>query len=163
MKYMHTIIYVLLIVLVNWLFTVVPLVELPGGTMWPPVALVVGFVFVARDFAQREIGHWVLAAMAVGVIISYFMASPQVALASAVAFAVSELADWAVYTFTGRPLSERILYSSVLGTPIDSVVFLSMVGFFSVAGAAAMTVSKLLGALIVWWLIRRREAAGAIA
>ncbi len=83
MKYMHTIIYVLLIVLVNWLFTVVPLVEFPGGTMWPPVALVVGFVFVARDFAQREIGHWVLAAMAVGVVISYFMASPQVALARA--------------------------------------------------------------------------------
>ncbi len=163
MKYMHTAIYVVLIVLVNWLFTVVPLVELPGGTMWPPVALVVGFVFVARDFAQREIGHWVLAAMAVGVIISYFMASPQVALASAVAFAVSELADWAVYTFTGRPLSERILYSSIIGTPIDSVVFLSMVGFFSVAGAAAMTASKLLGALIVWWLIRRREAARAIA
>ncbi len=163
MKYMHTIIYVLLIVLVNWLFTVVPLVELPGGTMWPPVALVVGFVFVARDFAQREIGHWVLAAMAVGVVISYFMASPQVALASAVAFAVSELTDWAVYTFTGRPLSERILYSSILGTPIDSVVFLSMVGFFSVAAAAAMTVSKLLGALIVWWLIRRREASEAAA
>ncbi len=91
------------------------------------------------------------------------MASPQVALASAVAFAVSELADWAVYTFTGRPLSERILYSSIIGTPIDSVVFLSMVGFFSVAGAAAMTASKLLGALIVWWLIRRREAARAIA
>lgn len=163
MKYMHTIIYVLLIVLVNWLFTVVPLVELPGGTMWPPVALVVGFVFVARDFAQREIGHWVLAAMAVGVVISYFMASPQVALASALAFAVSELTDWAVYTFTGRPLSERILYSSILGTPIDSVVFLSMVGFFSVAAAAAMTVSKLLGALIVWWLIRRREASEAAA
>ncbi|MEK9678687.1 MAG: preQ0 transporter [Rhodospirillaceae bacterium] len=163
MKYMPTIIYVLLIVLVNWLFTVVPLVELPGGTMWPPVALVVGFVFVARDFAQREIGHWVLAAMAVGVVISYFMASPQVALASALAFAVSELTDWAVYTFTGRPLSERILYSSILGTPIDSVVFLSMVGFFSVAAAAAMTVSKLLGALIVWWLIRRREASEAAA
>lgn len=163
MKYFNTIIYVILIVLVNYLFTVVPLVELPGGTMWPPVALVVGFVFVARDFAQREIGHWVLAAMGLGVAISYFMASPQVALASAVAFAVSELVDWAVYTFTGRPLSERILYSSILGTPVDSVIFLSMVGFFSVAGAIAMTLSKLLGALIVWWLIRRRETTESVA
>ena len=27
------------------------------------------------------------------------------------------------------------------------------------AGAVAMTASKLLGALIVWWLIRRREVA----
>ena len=163
MKYLNTIVYILLIVLVNWLFTVVPLVELPGGTMWPPVALVVGFVFVVRDFAQREIGHWILVAMGVGVVLSYFMASPQVALASATAFLVSELLDWAVYTLTKRPVSERILYSSVLGTPVDSVVFLSMTGFFSVAGAVAMTVSKLLGALIVWWLIRKREIRAAAA
>jgi uncharacterized PurR-regulated membrane protein YhhQ (DUF165 family) len=159
MKYLNTVIYIALVVLVNWAFTVVPLVQLPGGTMWPPVALLVGFVFVARDFAQREIGHYVLVAMAIGLAISYVMAGPQVAIASAAAFLVSELADWAVYSFTKRPLSERILYSSVLGTPIDSVVFLGMVGFLSVAGAVAMTASKLLGALIVWWLVRRREVA----
>ena len=163
MKYLNTVVYVFLIVLVNWLFTVVPLVELPGGTMWPPVSLVVGFIFVARDFAQREVGHWVLAAMGVGVVLSYFMASPQVALASASAFLISELLDWAVYTYTKRPLSERIIYSSALGTPVDSIVFLSMLGYFSIAGAAAMTVSKLLGALIVWWLIRKREATSAAA
>ena len=161
MKYLNSVAYVLLIVLVNWLFTVVPLVELPGGTMWPPVSLLVGFVFVARDFAQREVGHWVLALMAVGVVLSYFMASPQVAFASATAFLISEFLDWAVYTYTKRPLSERILYSSVLGTPVDSVVFLSMLGYFSIAGAAAMTVSKLLGAFVVWWLIRKREVAMA--
>ena len=159
MKYINTLIYIALVVLVNWAFTVVPLVKLPGGTMWPPVALLVGFVFVARDFAQREVGHYVLAAMAIGVSISYFMASPQVAIASAAAFLVSEIADWAVYSFTRRPLSQRILYSSIVGTPIDSVVFLGMVGFLSLAGAAAMTLSKLLGAFIVWWLIRRREVA----
>ena len=70
-----------------------------------------------------------------------------------------ELADWAVYSFTRRPLSERIIYSSIIGTPIDSVVFLGLMGFLSLAGAVAMTASKLLGALIVWWLIRRREVA----
>ncbi|MBT7233732.1 MAG: VUT family protein [Rhodospirillaceae bacterium] len=158
MKYLNTFVYIALVVLVNWAFTVVPLVKLPGGTMWPPVALLVGFVFVARDFAQREIGHYVLVAMAVGVGISYLF-NPNVAIASATAFLISELADWAVYSFTRRPLSQRILYSSIIGTPIDSVVFLGMVGFLSLAGAAAMTASKLLGALIVWWLIRRREVA----
>ena len=159
MKYLNTFVYIALVVLVNWAFTVVPLVKLPGGTMWPPVALLVGFVFVARDFAQREIGHYVLVAMAIGLGLSYFMAGPEVAIASAAAFLISELADWAVYSFTRRPLSERILYSSIIGTPIDSVVFLGMVGFLSLAGAVAMTTSKLLGALIVWWLIRRREVA----
>ena len=163
MKYMNSAVYIALIVLVNWAFTVVPLVKLPDGTMWPPVALIVGFVFVARDFAQREVGHYVLVAMAVGVAISYAMAGPQIAMASAAAFLISELADWAVYSFTGRPLSQRILFSSILGTPVDTVIFLSMIGFFSVTGAVVMTASKLLGALIVWWLIRRRELTGAIS
>ncbi|MAF48806.1 MAG: VUT family protein [Rhodospirillales bacterium] len=159
MKYINTLIYIALVVLVNWAFTVVPLVKLPGGTMWPPVALLVGFVFVARDFAQREVGHYVLLAMAIGVAITYVMVDRNLAIASAAAFLVSEIADWAVYSFTRRPLSQRILYSSIVGTPIDSVVFLGMVGFLSLAGAAAMTLSKLLGAFIVWWLIRRREVA----
>ncbi|MCG8510607.1 MAG: VUT family protein, partial [Rhodospirillales bacterium] len=142
MKLKFTFFYIALIVLVNHAFTVVPLVELPDGTMWPPVSLLVGFVFVARDFAQREIGHRVLGAMLVGVVISYFMADPFVAIASAAAFLVSELADWAVYSFTKRPLSQRILYSSVIGAPIDSVVFLGGVGILSTAGVIAMTVSK---------------------
>ncbi len=161
MNYRYTLLYVALIVAVNFLFSVVPLVELPGGTQWPPVALLVGFVFVARDFAQREIGHKVLLAMLVGVVISYFMADPFVAMASAAAFLISEMADWAVYTVTKRPLSERILYSSFLGAPIDSAVFLGMLGFASVPGVALMSASKLVGAFIVWWLVRRREVATA--
>ena len=111
---------------------------------------------------SRKEFYSVLAAMAVGVAISYLMAGPQIAIASAAAFLISELADWAVYSFTKRPLSQRILFSSVLGTPIDTVVFLTMIGFFSVTGAVVMTASKLLGALIVWLLIRRRELTGAI-
>ncbi|MCK4939266.1 MAG: preQ0 transporter, partial [Rhodospirillaceae bacterium] len=119
MNLRYTALYIALIVTVNYAFSVVPLVELPGGTQWPPVALLVGFVFVARDFAQREIGHRVLLAMIVGVVISYYMADPFVAVASAAAFMVSEVVDWAVYTFTKRPLSERVLFSSVAGAPID--------------------------------------------
>ncbi|MFQ5985352.1 MAG: VUT family protein, partial [Alphaproteobacteria bacterium] len=130
---------------------------LPDGTSWPPVSLAVGFIFVLRDFAQREIGHWVLLAMLAGAVLSYFMAGPDVALASLAAFAVSELVDWAVYSFTRRPLSQRILLSSVLGTPVDSAVFLGGIGLLSVAGTVTMTASKMLGALCVWWLIRRRE------
>jgi queuosine precursor transporter len=163
MKLKFTALYIALIVLVNYAFSVAPLIELPDGTMWPPVSLIVGFVFVARDFAQREIGHRVLGAMFVGVAISYVVADPFVAMASAAAFLVSELADWAVYSFTRRPLSQRILYSSALGAPIDSIVFLGGVGFLSTAGVAAMTASKMIGALIVWWLIRRREGQPAAA
>ena len=159
MRLKYTILYVALIVLVNYAFTVVPLVALPDGTRWPPVSLAVGFVFVVRDFAQREIGHRVLLAMLAGAALSYVMAGAGVAIASAAAFLVSELADWAVYSFIRRPLSGRILYSSLVGTPIDSAVFLGGIGLLTGAGLAAMTASKMVGALLVWWLIRRREAA----
>ena len=154
-----TLLYIALIVTVNYAFTVVPLVPLPDGTLWPPVSLLVGFVFVARDYAQREIGHRVLLAMLVGVVLSYLMAGPAVAAASAAAFLVSELLDWAVYTLTRRPFSQRILFSSAVGAPVDSVVFLGGIGLLSATGVVAMTASKLAGAVIVWWLVRRREAA----
>ncbi len=159
-QYKSTLVYIALIVAVNYGFTVVPLVKMPGGEMWPPMSLAVGFIFVVRDFAQREIGHRVLIAMLIGAALSYVMASPYVAIASAAAFLVSESADWLVYTVTKRPLSQRILLSSVVGTPIDSVVFLYGIGHLTVSGVAAMTASKLAGAFIVWWLIRRREATG---
>ncbi len=163
MRYFNTALYIALIVLVNWAFIEVPPMQLPGGILWPPVTLIVGVVFVVRDFAQRDIGHHVLGAMGIGVILSYFMAGPEVAIASASAFLISELADWAVYSFTRRPLSQRVLWSSIISTPIDSFVFLMMIGYFSISAAAAMTASKLLGALIVWWLIRRREGSHQFA
>ncbi len=100
-----------------------------------------------------------LFAILAGAALSYVMANPYVAVASALAFAVSELADWLVYSLTKRPLSQRILLSSLLSTPIDSAVFLRGIGLLSPAGVAVMTASKMAGALIVWWMIRRREAA----
>ena len=157
MKLHYTLGYVALIVLVNWLFTIVPLVDLPGGEKWPPVSIIVGFIFIARDFAQREIGHRVILAMLVAGAISYFMADPFVAVASVSAFLISEFADWAVYSFTGRPFAQRILISSAVSTPIDSAVFLAMIGHLSLTGVVVMTASKMLGALAVWWLVRRRD------
>ena len=162
MNWRFTALYIFLIVAVNYGFSHVPLVELPGGEMWPPMSLVVGFVFIVRDFAQREIGHRILFAMAIGVGLSYIMADPFVALWSAVAFLVSELADWAVYTFTKRPMSERVIYSSIISAPLDSAVFLIGLGIATPTGIAIMSASKLLGAFAVWYLIRRREQRGAL-
>ncbi|NQU60778.1 MAG: hypothetical protein HQ512_06580 [Rhodospirillales bacterium] len=153
----YTFAYIALIVAVNYGFTVVPLVEMPGGEKWPPLSLVVGFIFIARDFAQREIGHRVIFAMLLAAGLSYVMASPFVAFASLAAFLVSEFADWAVYSFTGRPFAQRVLLSSALSTPLDSAVFLALIGHLSVSGVVAMTLSKMLGALMVWWLVRRQE------
>lgn len=153
----YALLYIATIVLVNCAFSVVPVFFLPGGEAWSPVALVVGFIFVIRDYAQREIGHKVLLAMLVGGGISWFMASPEVALASICAFLVGELLDWTVYTFTRRPFSQRVLLSSAIGTPLDSMVFMAMIGLFSIPSVIIMTASKMLGATVVFLLARQRE------
>lgn len=142
--------YVASIVAVNVGFAHVPLVDLGALGFWPPMSLLVGVIFVIRDFAQRAVGHWVLPAMLVGLALSYVMADPYVALASACAFAVSELADWAIYTVTRRPFHQRVLASSAIGAPLDSAIFLLMIGHASFVGIAVMSVSKMFAALLIW-------------
>jgi uncharacterized PurR-regulated membrane protein YhhQ (DUF165 family) len=113
-KYRTSAGYVGAIVIANIGFTYIPMIPLPGGEMFAPMSLLVGFVFVLRDFAQRDLGHKVFIPMIVGLVLSYLLANPFVAVASAVAFAISELVDWAVYTYSGKPLKERILISSAV-------------------------------------------------
>jgi uncharacterized PurR-regulated membrane protein YhhQ (DUF165 family) len=120
------------------------------------MSLAVGLVFVLRDFAQREIGHKVWFAMGAAGILSYLMADPFVALASIVAFVISEAADWAIYTYTKKPFAQRILISSLVSTPLDSAVFLGVIGHLSWSGVIAMTLSKMIGALVVWQLVRNK-------
>ena len=152
-KYKFTIGYILSIVLVNIGFVFIAPIPLLGE-MFPPMSLVVGAIFILRDFAQREIGHRVLGAMAVGAILSYFMADPFIAIASVVAFFISEIVDWAVYTYTKKPLGQRILLSSAIGTPIDSAVFLLILGFFSPLGFLLMTIAKMIAAIAIWWKLK---------
>ena len=148
--------YIAAVVAINWLFVVVPMVPVLG-TMFPPVMLIVGFVFVFRDFAQREIGHWVIIAMLVAGGISYFMSAPVVAFASVTAFFISEAIDWAVFSFTRKPLSQRILYSSLIAVPVDTIVFLQMVDFFDWMAVALVSAAKMLGALVFWVVLNRRD------
>lgn len=147
--------YVAAIVLVNWLFAALPMVETPLGA-WPPASLVVGFVLILRDMAQREVGHYVLIAMLAAGVVTYVMVDPFIAVASVSAFLVSETADWIVYTVTRRPLRDRILASSAVSSPLDSVVFLGLIGFLSPASFILQTVSKFAGALIIWGILRHR-------
>jgi len=154
-EYKYTIGYIVLIVLVNIGFTVVPLVPL-FGEMFPPMSLVVGLIFVARDYAQKEIGHRVIVAMLFAGFLSWAMADPYVALASVVAFFISELIDWLVYSWTWQPFHQRVLISSVAATPVDSSVFLYMIGHLSYLNVILMTIAKMAGALVVWWMIRKR-------
>lgn len=154
-------VYVLLIPFVNWSFAHVPTIPLGDGGTFSPLAIVTGFVLVVRDFAQREIGHTIFLPLAVGIAISFIMAPPAIALASAAAFAISETVDWAVYSFTQKPLSSRVLLSSAIGAPVDSAAFwllasFTVAGVFTWSTVLTAIASKLLGAYIVFLLLKRR-------
>ncbi len=155
--------YVALIPLVNWGFANVPTVPMPDGGNWAPMAIVTGLILVVRDFAQREVSHYILLPLMIGLGFSYFMAPAEIALASGIAFGVSEMVDYIVYTTSKRPLSERVLISSSLSAPIDSTLFLlianmAIPGVFSWMTLLTSIVSKLVGAYAVYLILRRRES-----
>ena len=153
---MWTATYIISIVLVNWLFVVVPPLATPFGDLYL-ATLVVGAVFVLRDYAQREVGHKVLLATLAAGIITWFMTTPALAIASITAFAISEMADWAVFSFTGRPLQKRILISSLISVPLDSLAFLYLSGYLAPLSFTTETLSKVAGVAIVWMLLKLRE------
>lgn len=137
------IIYVMMIPFLNWSFGVVPNIQFigpwvegdnplfsftrgadPGGLMLHPLTTVTGLVFVVRDFVQREMRQWVLLAMLLALCWSTYYAWIVIVVASATAFFISEFFDWLLFTFSKLKLSQRILVSSAVAAPIDTVVFL---------------------------------------
>lgn len=176
-------IYVALIPFLNWSFGIIPEAQIvaPGGDYAPgislhPMTMVTGMVFVIRDFVQREMGHKVLILMAVAVAWSFFYSWPVIALASGVAFAISEMVDWLVYTFTKYRLSTRILISSALAAPVDTTVFLYGADLAKQMELGlepgnslhplnwiVFVIGKMVGAIIVSRIIRDREDKGLIS
>lgn len=111
-----------------------------------------GFALLARDFAHRYAGIWcVLGGIAFGVVLSWVFASPAIALASAVAFAVAELIDLALYvSIRPRGFVRAALISNVVAAPIDTVLFLWIAGFpLTWESIAGQFVGKVLWATIV--------------
>lgn len=142
-----TIAYVASAVLVNLMFLVLPPFQAAGVVLtWG--SFVVGGTFILRDYAQREIGHRVLWATIVGTAITAAM-SPGLALASGAAFLVSEILDWAVFSRWRGSFRSRVVVSSLVGTPVDSAVFMALAGFFSWGGVAVMTASKLAALVVI--------------
>lgn len=118
---------------------------------------ITGCIYIVRDFAQRAIGQKVIFAMLAASLLSYFMSASSVALASVAAFVVAESIDWAIYSFTKKPLSQRLLYSSMLSTPIDSLVFLLCINRLRVGDMIVMTAAKWLGVVIIWMIWRSKN------
>jgi hypothetical protein len=160
-----TALYVGLMPVINWAFAGISTIPIPddlGGGSWHPFTVVTGLVLVVRDFAQREIKHWIFGAMIIGLALSTLTAWPVIVVASGIAFLISETADWAVYTFSNRPLSQRILISSCISAPIDQVLFIWMAsqvvpGMFAWGTIMTGIVSKLIGAYVVSRIVAAQE------
>jgi queuosine precursor transporter len=150
--------YVVCIVLVNWTFTVVAPWSTPLGDLYI-ANVIVGFVFVLRDYAQREVGHKILLATLLAGGITYLMVDPAIAVASITAFVISEMADWAIYSFTKRPLQSRILISSLASVPLDTLAFQHLAGYLTPAAFTTEVLSKALGVAVVWYLLKLRAGA----
>lgn len=154
-RYIITLSYIGMIVSLNTLFLYLPFVS-AFSEHFSLADLFVGAIYIVRDFAQRELQHRVLVAMLIGVILSYILATPEIALASACAFLVGELIDWAIFTFSKKPLSQRLLSSSLISSPFDTLVFLGVAGRLHPFEFAMMTFGKFLGVFILWliWKIK---------
>lgn len=110
----------------NWALEEFGFVTVAPGIMAPAGVFFAGVAFTLRDLLhdQRNGPKLVLGAIAAGALASYSIA-PAFAMASASAFLLSELADFAVYT----PLRKRgwllaVAASNVVGFTVDSVLFL---------------------------------------
>jgi hypothetical protein len=157
----------------NWALNRWGIITLPViGWLAPAGVYFAGLAFGLRDALHEAAGEhwrrWVLGAIAVGAGLSYLIEDAvtipgghvPIAVASGVAFALSELADLAVY----QPLRDRqwgaaVVASNVVGAVVDSALFLwlafgaldTMGG--QIVGKVAMTA---LAVPIVWWVRRDR-------
>lgn len=160
----------------NWMIGNVGTTCVPNGPCVIPVApglvapsgvVMIGAALVLRDLVQRRFGVVAgVGAILIGATLSALLAPPSLVIASAVAFLVSELADFAVYT----PLQRRrfvmaVVASGFVGLVIDSVVFLWL-AFGSLDFLAGQVVGKawmiLLSIPFIAWL-RRRDARLGLA
>jgi uncharacterized PurR-regulated membrane protein YhhQ (DUF165 family) len=140
-------------------------ISVAPGVLAPSGVLMIGLALVLRDLVQRRLGKlWAVVAILIGAVISGAVAPPALVAASASAFLLSELADFAVYTpLQQRRLLTAVLASSFVGLAIDSVVFLYL-AFGSLEFLLGQVLGKgwmvLLALPAVWWLRDRDRRLG---
>lgn len=101
------------------------LVPVGFGLMAPSGVLMIGLALVLRDWLH-ELAGWKASfvAVLVGAALSLFTSPAQIAIASATAFAIAELADLGVYApLRRRGLALAVIASGVVGAFVDSALF----------------------------------------
>lgn len=153
----------------NWLIgnvgtTCIPqgpcLIPVAPGLMAPSGVLLIGAALALRDAVQETLGRaWVLGLVLAGSALSLTFSPPALAVASAAAFLLSELADFAVYDrLRQRGLALAVLLSGVVGAILDSLLF-SWLAFGTIGWAPGLILAKLYASAIYagWLALRLKE------
>lgn len=144
----------------NWAISTYGLVPVGFGIMAPAGVYFAGLAFTFRDLTRETLGlRGSLAAVLAGALLSALV-SPQFALASGVAFGLSETLDALVY----EPLRRRnwlgaVAASNVAGFVADSALFL-LLAFGSLDFLAGQLVGKAwmtAAAVALLWAWRTRR------
>lgn len=147
------------------------LIELFPGVLFTPWTIAAGALFVLRDYCQREIGHPVWIPMALGILLSWIF-SPEYGLAVITGGFAGALTDWLVYTLTRKPFAQRVLFSSLVSGPADTFAFflafdllnvLPGTSIFNLPTVLIGSLSKILAAVALYLMYRRRERSGESA
>jgi queuosine precursor transporter len=115
----------------NWLSAHFGLVPIGLGLLVSAGTFAAGAALLVRNIGQDVLGRLViLGLMVIGVALSWWLSTPALAIASATAFALSELADMTIYTaLRRRGRSRALLAAALVGSLIDTIVFLHIAGF----------------------------------
>lgn len=138
------------VLLANYLTNRYGLIPVGFGLVTTAGTYLAGLTFILRDLIQDTLGRvWVIVLIVVGAVLSFVVAAPVIALASGTAFFASESADLSIYT----PLRERgyiraALASNVVGSLLDTVIFLTIAGFPVWSSVPGQMVAKMTLTLI---------------
>lgn len=151
--------YLATIVGANWAISRFGIIPVAPGLAAPAGVYFVSLALILRDYVQYTLGKPVmLAALAIGIAISAVIASGALALASGAAFGISELTDFALFTWIAPRWGRAVLTGGLAGAALDSVVFLS-IAFGSLAFLPGQVVGKMYGVVVASVVIGWRRSA----
>ncbi len=166
MRYLTFIAFVGTVYCANWALKHWGTVPVGFGLRAPAGVWFAGVAFVLRDWLQEIAGRlWVVAAILAGAALSYWVGASvtipgghvSIAVASGIAFMLSEFADFSVYTpLRERNLPAAVLASQIVGAVVDSILFL-ILAFGSLTLLQGQIVGKVwVGLFVAVYLFSRR-------
>lgn len=169
MKYVVFVMFAAMVPAANWMIGNIGtvclddgpcLIPVGFGLMAPSGVLLIGLALVLRDWLHELAGPMAsVAAVLAGAALSLLFSPPALAIASAAAFLVAELADLAVYT----PMRKRgawiaVAASSAVGAFVDSVLF-TAIAFGSAEFSEGLFLGKIYAGVAVSMMLLGRATA----